>query len=36
MDFRLIHRGRLKANSTVKDNQSVRRVFHPQLRKLWA
>lgn len=36
MDFRLVYRGRLKANAaTAADKQDVRRIFHPQLKKLW-
>jgi hypothetical protein len=36
MEFRLVYRGKLKANAaTAADKQEVSRVFHPQLRNLW-
>jgi hypothetical protein len=36
MEFRLVYRGKLKANAAnAADKQEVRRAFHPQLRKLW-
>jgi hypothetical protein len=35
MDFRLYYRGPLRTNGTAKEKQTLRRVFHPQLRALW-
>jgi len=37
LEFRLIYRGRLKAQNPGKDHVSeVRRFFHPQLKELWS
>jgi hypothetical protein len=40
MKFRLYYRGRLKSSqgkgNTVKHKQEIRRLFHPQLSKLWS
>lgn len=35
MEFTLIYSGPLKANGTLQDKQSIRRIFHAQLKKLW-
>ncbi|MDD5465023.1 MAG: hypothetical protein PHP73_01595 [Candidatus Omnitrophica bacterium] len=35
MEFTLIYSGPLKANGTLQDKQSIRRIFHSQLKKLW-
>ena len=36
MEFRLFYRGPLKSNGNPAEKQSVRRQFHPQLKKLWS
>lgn len=35
MEFTLVYQGPLKANGGLTDKQSIRRVFHMQLAKLW-
>jgi hypothetical protein len=35
VEFHLYYRGRLKANSTVADKQTIRQQFHGQLKNLW-
>jgi hypothetical protein len=35
MRFRLLYRGPLAANGSLKQKQDLRRVFHPQLAELW-
>jgi hypothetical protein len=34
--FTLIYRGQLRPNGGVLDKQSIRRKFHPQLKRLWS
>jgi hypothetical protein len=36
MEFRLFYRGPLKSNGGPTEKQTIRRQFHPQLKKLWA
>jgi hypothetical protein len=35
MEFRLFYRGLLKSNGGPAEKQTIRRWFHPQLKKLW-
>lgn len=35
MRFRLLYRGPLGSNGSLKQKQDLRRVFHPQLARLW-
>ena len=35
MRFTLFYRGPLKSNRGTEDKQAIRRVFHPQLTRLW-
>jgi hypothetical protein len=36
MEFKLYYRGPLKSNRGPTEKQAIRRIFHPQLKKLWA
>src|ERR1700735_4458779 len=35
MEFRLYYRGPLKSNGVPDETTAIRRIFHPQLKKLW-
>ena len=35
MEFRLVYKGRLKANGSATEKQAIRRSLDPQLRRLW-
>ncbi|MFC1514933.1 hypothetical protein ACFL5X_03430 [Candidatus Omnitrophota bacterium] len=35
MEFTLIYKGSLESNGSLKEKQAIRRVIHPQLKKLW-